>query len=259
MGEKVDGDQPRVWLGRDPLDTGNFPYEVVVDLIGDYYKLANRSKLYELAEELIEIASVSQWRGEDNLGELRKDARRRATAMKDAAARLQLALDDLNKQAIEFAEITHWSPHLLEEVFSIERIGPTGVSIFNMPDELSYLEKVSRRKGYWSHVRRKFDPLAALPIKDSVPGRTPNLPLQHAVRVCRSFWEGVEGKEWQSFKLKEKAVRDGNCIADLKNECEQFVANMIAACGVRFDLQRLHSAWTAAAAKKQDIMVPRAT
>jgi hypothetical protein len=259
MGEEVDGDQPRICLGRSPLEPGQVGYEVVVGLIGDHYRLTHRAELYELAEDLVEIASVSQWRGEDNLGELRKDARRRATAIKDAATRLQMALDDLNEQAIEFANLTHWSPHLLEEVFSLERIGPTGVSIFNMPEELSYLERVSRRRSYWSHVRRKFDPIAALPIKGPNPGRTPNLPLQHAVRACRAFWEGVESKEWQSFKLKEKAVRDGNCIADLKNDCEQFVANMMAACGVQFDLQRLHSAWMAAAAKKQDIIVPRAT
>ena len=199
--------------------------------------------MHDLAEDLVEIGCVTQWHGDERFSEVRKRARRRAAKIRDAAKEVQRLLRIINTESREFGEETAWSAHILDEVFDLKDKGQFGTSIYRMPNELSMLEVVSRRAIDLEKICSQLDPLASLPLSEPKSGPPPNMPVRYAVKACQEFWVNVEGRKWEIFTLNDTFVRKANMIAGLKNPCEQFVANMLSACGIRFNLTSLRSAW----------------
>ncbi|KFD26156.1 hypothetical protein IH86_21605 [Sphingobium yanoikuyae] len=212
----------------------------------DFYDLTDEDALHELLTLLLSYSCRDQ-EGEPDDASPKDLTQRRTLGHKlaqqivaNAASALQL-IDDIERARADFEGIVLDHPALLEEIFDVD-VGP--------PDVLIYPAELSGFKTFYSDVGGKMTEaalaaLAATPVRPKLNrGPVKNVILINAVAACRNYWRDHEKLPWSMSALKNQKTREEDNRKHLQGMCEAFVADVLQACGVRFTLVNLVTAWT---------------
>ncbi|MDV3480838.1 hypothetical protein [Sphingobium yanoikuyae] len=218
----------------------------IVPALMDFYDLTDEDALHELLTLLLSYSCRDQ-EGEPDDASPKDLTQRRTLGHKlaqqivaNAASALQL-IDDIERARADFEGIVLDHPALLEEIFDVD-VGP--------PDVLIYPAELSGFKTFYSDVGGKMTEaalaaLAATPVRPKLNrGPVKNVILINAVAACRNYWRDHEKLPWSMSALKNQKTREEDNRKHLQGMCEAFVADVLQACGVRFTLVNLVTAWT---------------
>jgi hypothetical protein len=219
-------------------------FEEADEVLAASYRLTHVSELYDLLLHVFGLSCRDQEEDDDGaLQKRRADGHRLAIEMRDNARAMITSLEAIHAAWTKFnVDVVRWHPQLLEAVFDVDTEGPENMFL---PEQIEVLQTFFPA-GYWEDVEARLQVLVDLPIRPKLKrGPVENVTLRRAVTACRAYWRDVEGRSWTMSSLKNAAGRAENKPEHLQGECELFVTDVLTACGVRYSLQELSSAWIA--------------
>jgi hypothetical protein len=137
---------------------------------------------------------------------------------------------------------------MLAEVFDIPYIPSNQVEPPEVFDPLRGIFRV--RENAWRAINVDLLALEALPVRSGKSAPVRNHALEQALIACRAYWlKWSPARKWSRSSLPQ--IKKSIQIDQLQGPCERFVADMLTAAGIDFDLLTLNGAWSGLQKREQ--------
>lgn len=166
--------------------------------------------------------------------ERRKRGYELAGKMRDSATLAMRSMETILAARVEFDQVVGFWPPLLEAIFDTDTGPPTNLYA---PANIDILMRSFAKPELWDEIDQLLQDLANLPVRPKLSrGPLPDVTLRNALIACRDYWVEHERRNWSMSALKNKETRQEGNVHNLQGCCERFVADVLTANDVAFDL-----------------------